>query len=398
MVLADAAEICYIRMKTMLIKHLAFLAIATIGLERLNVLPWSGSFVQLYYLLAAPFLGLLCWRHCKEFSKFYMLLLFVMAGSLISNGLYDAYYWKKFILVGFVILATFGLAVYFFSSREPKILANSLKLYVLLNIVVTFFQMYNFFQGGHISGRLDASRFLNLDAVVIGDYFRLSGYSLDTNKGVFNFGYALIFLTLVADRGWFWLRVLYPLTFFAHSRSTLISILPALFMKSKWYAAVTVGLYLLVLLFLTPAGVFDDRFGMKLIPSSSNQTRLGLIRLWGDAMVQSSWEQVVFGHGFAGSGQYLNQLLGTTYGDFANGYLTLCYELGLAGIVLMGILFFRLWRNFDQPARSMLLLPLLLFQLFYSNLAEPIIIFALSYFYLQHRGSQPFLPTNNKEA
>lgn len=397
-------------MKTIIPKSFAFVAIATIGFERMNLLPMSGSFVQPYYLLAAPFVALIWLRPCNEFLRFYALALLVMAASLTVNGYHDAYHWKKFILVGFVLAATFGLASYLCARGGTELLAKSLKTYVLLNVAITLLQLVFFFNGRHISTGFDAGRFLNLDAVVIGDYFRLSGYSLDANKGVFNFAYALTFLTLIAGSGWTWLKVAYPLTFFAHSRSTLISMLFGHVQRSRVYVVVTIGLYLAVLCFLTPHGVLADRVGSSCASAAtehaveqwnpawcSNQTRSGLIELWISAITKSSWSQLALGHGFASSGQYLNRFLETPYGDFANGYLTLAYEMGLAGIVLVGVLFFRLWKLLRKSDRGMLLLPLAAFQLFYSNLGEPLVILVLSYFFIQQRAASESLP-NSREV
>jgi hypothetical protein len=370
--------------------NIALLAIATIGLERVNVIPWSGSFVQPYYLLAIPFLGYLWTKSVKGFGVFYVLLLCLMAGSLISNGLYEAYYWKKFIQVAYVFLVSYGLAEYLVAKTDTRNLVSGIKLFLLLNVAITFLQIGNFLQGVEVKAGFDSNQFINITPILIGDYFRISGYSLDANKGIFNFGYALIVLTLIADKGWLWLKVLYPLTFFAHSRSALLSMFPAVYKKSKLYAVMYIGLYAMVLIFLTRDDIFSDRFSMGsevglTAASSSNQTRLQLIQLWTEVMMQSSLGQIIFGHGFASAGLYLEKVLGTTYSDFASGYLTILYELGLAGMILIGTIFVRLWRKFGEIERSMLLLPLLIFQLFYANLAEPLILLILSYFYLLNR-------------
>lgn len=386
-----------------LVSYVAVAALALIGLERMNVIPESGSFVQIYYLLAAPFVVnfIRDWRG-TGFSLFYLLLILVMVLSLVSNGLYEPYYWKKVIRVSFVTLATFGLAHHFFFKADPRDLVRGLMLFVVLNIAITGVQLvkYYVYHGPHIELTFDAHRFLNLDAIVIGDYFRPSGFSLDANKGVFNFAYALIILSLVAEQGWKWFKYLYPLTYFSHSRSVLLCMLPAQWHRSRRYAVIAALLYVMVLLFLTPHSVLYDRAGHTLgvghAPAchlsdvcGSTQVRWGLILLWGEAMEHSTWSQVLFGHGLASAGRYLTGFLDTEYGDFANAYLTIIYDLGLVGLGLFAALIFKLWKAFDPQARMMLLVPLLIFQVFYGNLAEPLVIFGVSYMYLRSRSSQP---------
>lgn len=268
---------------------------------------------------------------------------------------------------------------------------------MLFNLAVIFGQLFAFLEGDYLSIHLDSSRFINLDAVVIGGYFRPSGYSFESNRGMFNFSYALICLSLVSASGWVWMRLMYPLTFLAHSRSTIFSVLPALFVRSKFYAVLSVALYLIVLLFLTPQHVVLDRLWSSnstqpvFDSSSSNSMRLELINLWVKGMDSAAPVQVLFGHGIASSGIYLEKTLGTKYGDFANGYLTIIYEMGLAGILLLGVIFIRLWQTYDSKSRYMLLIPLMVFQIFNANLAEPLILVALGYFFLKHNGKNSLL-------
>ena len=377
-----------------LFQYIFLLAISCIGLERLNVLPWSGSFVQLFYLLSIPFLWVMWQAKFKSLQILYVALMMALAASLAANGLFNAYHWKKFVLMGYVLAASFSLAAYVYLNNLEELLIKALKIYVLLNIAITLGQLPSFFDGNYLSIHLDSSRFMNLDAIVIGDYFRPSGYSFESSKGMFNFSYALICLSLVSDGGWTWMRLMYPLTFLAHSRSTILSILPALFARSKFYAALSVVLYLMVLLFLTPQHVLTDRLestnstGSTFNNSSSNSMRFELIKLWARSMNTASPGQVIFGHGIASSGVYLEKSLGTNYGDFANGYLTVFYELGLVGMALLGVLLTNLWRTFDSKSRYMLLIPLMVFQMFCGNLGEPLILLALSYFFLKHQGKR----------
>ncbi len=391
-----------------LFKYFCLLAISSIGLERLNVFPWSGSFIQPFYLLSIPLVWVMWQAKIKSLQITYVALLIVLAASLVANGLFDAYHLKKFVLLGYVLAVSFSLAAYIYINNLEELFIKALKIYVLLNLVITFGQLLAFFEGNYLSSQLDSSRFINLGAIVIGDYFRPSGFSFDANKGMFNFSYALICLSLLSAGGWLWMKLMYPLTFLAHSRSTILSMLPALFARSRFYAALSVVLYLAVLSLLTPHSVAVDRLssmnstgavavdrlssmnstGAVFDNNSSNVMRIELIKLWAKGMDSASPEQVIFGHGIASSGVYLEKNLGTNYGDFASGYLTIIYEFGLAGILLLGMIFIRLWRTYDSKSRYMLLIPLMVFQMFYANLAEPLILVALSYFFLKHHGKR----------
>lgn len=371
-------------------QYFLLFAISCIGLERLNIWPMSGSFIQLFYLLSMPFLWVMWQEKLKNLQALYVVIMMMLAATLVVNGLFNAYYWKKFILIGYILATTFSLSAYIYLNGLENVLVRGLKVYVLLNLTLTCLQFVAFSRGDYLSVALDSTRAMNFDAVIIWDYFRPSGYSFDANKGMFNFSYALICLSLMSEVGWVWMRLLYPLTFLAHSRSTILSVLPALFARSKSYAIISVVLYISVLLYLTPQHVALDRLSsmdsteQTFDSSSSNSMRLELLRLWGKGMSSSSSVQVLFGHGIASSGVYLSKTLGTNYGDFANGYLTYIYEFGLVGMAFLGFILVRLWRTYDSKSKYMLLVPLLIFQLFYANLAEPLILMTLSYFFLKN--------------
>ncbi|MBI5429526.1 MAG: hypothetical protein HY938_03590 [Nitrosomonadales bacterium] len=377
-----------------------FVAIACLGLERINVLPWSGSFIQISYLLSIPFLWVMWQAKYKSLQICYVVIMLVLATSLLANGLFNTYYWKKVVLIGYVLAASFSLAAYAYKNNLEEPFIKALKIYVLLSIVVTFLQLIAFLEGDFLTSQLDPTRIFNFDAIVIGDYFRPSGYSFDSNKGMFNFSYALICLSLISEGGWRWMKIMYPLTFLAHSRSTLVAIVPALFARSKFYGVLSVALYIMVLMFLTPQQVAKDRLSsmnsmnvadstissnLSFGNSSSNYMRLELAKLWARSISSASPEQILFGHGIASSGVYLNKNLGTSYGDFANGYLTIFFELGLAGLALLVAILTKLWRAYNSRGRYMLLIPLMIFQLFYANLAEPLVIVTLSYLLMKYR-------------
>lgn len=367
--------------------YVAFLAVSFVGFERLNVMPWSGSYIQLYYLFSLPFIWLAWKGRIGGVNIVYGSVGMLLVTSIMLNGFSEVYLWKKALLLFYILVASLSLAAYLYQNKLNGILGNSLKVYVLVNILIVLGQMFNFYDGKVLAGQVDSQRILNLDAVIISDYFRPSGYSFDSNKGMFNFSYALIFLSLISREGWKWMQVMYPLTFIAHSRSTILSVLTALSARSKFYAIFSVLLYLLVLVFLTPEHVFSDRL-RDIHSTSSNFVRLELIKIWIGGIESSSAAQILLGHGIGSSGIYLARTLGTAYGDFANGYLTIIYELGLSGLVLIGMVFVLLWRTYNKEAKYMLLMPLLIFQLFYSNLGEPLVIITLGYFFFKFKNER----------
>jgi hypothetical protein len=169
-------------------KYLYILWIAIIGLERVDFFGGRGDFVLTPFIAISPLLILLQIILRKQpvkidklTFKYLIFTNFFLATVVLSIffGLEMEYSFKKFILLAFQVYSSIIVIILMRDRKDmPEILIQGAKLGIILSAVFCIAQIMNWFS------LIDSSGFVNLEANRYGIFaFRLSGVSLDQNRG-----------------------------------------------------------------------------------------------------------------------------------------------------------------------------------------------------------------------
>ena len=344
-------------------KILFILVCITLGVYRIDLAEWNGSFqitpilitsilfVIFYsvYLLNSEKVGV-----PKNFHSLLVLLSLILTWCLLGIDYYDIIQIKRVILFAFLMLFGILINIYVFNHPNPKVLLyNFVLLTLIIYSILSIFQYYYFMHnivyvnGNSIYPWLELySQAVNLSSP------RLNGGFLDPNIA----GYFLIFLFLIlhlietTSKHLFLKSLIVFLVLITISRSaigTLLILLILIYLKSIKLDTVlrfslkkiVCVLGILITVFVTisyfdTSGKLDNIFTSRVtIKDRSAQIHFGLIE-YGYEKILEDPETFIKGYGFGSAYLLTSKFFGSNkYGNFHSEFLTIQIETGVIGLV-----------------------------------------------------------------
>lgn len=371
-----------------LYKYFFVLSIITLGYERVDLVPFFGFKVQPSYLFGLPIIYYFLSRiGLSGLLHFFLGVMLFLLYLLIWYAAGYEFYTKRWFLFFFVILLSLSLSFYAVRKLEIACLAKLIYFWAVGQFIFCIIQIYSYLNGDYLTEDFVFTGVFNVSAITWTEGLRLSGSFLDPNRFAFSVVFAMIFLFFIEKNTGVRIRksnifssVL--MIFGSLSKSAILSGVVVFFMNRLMFLILLSFLFISFFLFYD---ILVSRLELGLEQGSSASLHVTLIYLGLDAIGNFNWNEFCFGKGFSSSSLYLQEYFSNSYGNFHNQYLSIIYEMGFLGFFIYFLLNLVFVFRLGVLKAVLFLIPFHMFQVFYSNIGEQVVLFILFYVYFYYR-------------